>query len=77
MTFIQKLEVHAGGLIKISGHVYTTNDESLLSLHGKTGMLLESFTALSHDRIDFARVTFLIDGKVRTELLYEEEVQFL
>jgi hypothetical protein len=68
-TFEQQLKSHVGGLVKVV-------DEAKVdpALRGKIGLALSARAMYSRGPV---RVELLIDGSVRSLLLYSNELEFL
>jgi len=70
MTFLEKMQAHKGGLIRVK----TGWRQGLDLVNGKVGMVCDSTDGGS--RL-LTRVSLLIDGKISHFLLYEKDVEFL
>jgi len=70
MTFLEKLQAHKGGLIKIT--IYDAQETRLDGIGMICGVELSTL-----GRRDRRWVSLLIDGSVQRFLLNEEDVQFL
>jgi len=79
MTFLEKLQTHEGGLIRINATDPFTgqvSSDAVGLLNGKIGVIKSSLPR-HHRRALRAVVTLFIEGTLRTLLLYEREVEFL
>ena len=68
-TFEQKLQPHVGGLVRVR-----YDDGGTSGLNGKIGLLIGATTAFEASS---AVVEVLIEERVRSLLLYSNELEFL